>query len=87
MISTVADAEDLLQKTLLRVCAGRHSFQPQTNLKAWLFRIMTNTCISSYRSKQRQPAQYPTCRGQVSRAADISRGREQLRNSLIDSAS
>jgi RNA polymerase sigma-70 factor (ECF subfamily) len=60
MTSALADAEDLLQETLLRAYAGRHTFQPETNLKAWLFRIMTNTYISSYRTKKRQPAQCPT---------------------------
>ena len=60
MTATIADAEDLLQETLLKAYAGRRSFQPETNLKAWLFRIMTNTYISSYRTKKRQPAQYPT---------------------------
>lgn len=60
MTSVLADAEDLLQETLLRAYAGRGSFQPETNLKAWLFRIMTNTCISSYRTKKRRPAQYST---------------------------
>jgi RNA polymerase sigma-70 factor, ECF subfamily len=58
--STIADAEDLLQETLLKAYAGRRSFQPETNLKAWLFRIMTNTYINSYRTKKRQPAQHPT---------------------------
>jgi RNA polymerase sigma-70 factor (ECF subfamily) len=58
--STIADAEDLLQETLLKAYVGRRSFQPGTNLKAWLFRIMTNACISSHRAKQRRPAQYPT---------------------------
>lgn len=59
LTSALADAEDLLQETLLKAYAGRHSFQPETNLKAWLFRIMKNTYISSYRTKKRQPAQYP----------------------------
>jgi RNA polymerase sigma-70 factor (ECF subfamily) len=54
------DAEDLFQETLLKAYAGRHSFQPETNLKAWLFRIMTNTYINSYRTKRRRPMQYPT---------------------------
>ena len=36
------------------------SFRAGTNLKAWLYRILTNTYINSYRKKQRQPAQYPT---------------------------
>jgi RNA polymerase sigma-70 factor (ECF subfamily) len=60
LTSTRADAEDLLQETLLKAYAGRHSFQQGTNLSAWLFRIMTNTYISSYRNKKRQPAQCPT---------------------------
>ena len=60
MTSTIADAEDLLQETLLRAYAGRHSFQPDTNMKAWLSRIMINTNINSYRMKSRQPAQCPT---------------------------
>ena len=47
------DAEDLLQETMLKGYAGFHSFQTGTNLKAWLFRIMTNTWISSYRRSQR----------------------------------
>jgi RNA polymerase sigma-70 factor (ECF subfamily) len=57
---TPADAEDLLQETLLKAYAGRHSFQQGTNLSAWLFRIMTNTYISGYRYKKRRPAQCPT---------------------------
>jgi RNA polymerase sigma-70 factor, ECF subfamily len=60
MTATIADAEDLLQETLLKAYAGRRSFRPETNLKAWLFRIMTNTYINSYRTKKRQPAQHPT---------------------------
>jgi RNA polymerase sigma-70 factor (ECF subfamily) len=55
--SAPPDAEDLLQETLLKAYAGRHSFQSGTDLQAWLFRIMINTYISSYRTKKRQPAQ------------------------------
>ena len=55
MTATIADAEDLLQETLLKAYAGRRSFQPETNLKAWLFRIMTNAYINRYRAKQRRP--------------------------------
>ncbi|MCV7345891.1 sigma-70 family RNA polymerase sigma factor [Mycolicibacterium rhodesiae] len=51
------DAEDLLQETMLKGYAAFHSFQTGTNLKAWLFRIMTNTWISSYRRAQRQAAE------------------------------
>src|SRR6201991_2048977 len=55
-----ADAEDLLQETMVKAYAGFRSFKEGTNLKAWLYRILTNTYINSYRKKQRQPAQYPT---------------------------
>jgi RNA polymerase sigma-70 factor (ECF subfamily) len=54
------DAEDLLQETMVKAYAGFRSFREGTNLKAWLYRILTNTYINSYRKKQRQPAQYPT---------------------------
>jgi RNA polymerase sigma-70 factor (ECF subfamily) len=53
-----ADAEDLLQETLMKAYANFASFRPGSNLSAWLFRIMTNTFINSYRKKRRQPVQY-----------------------------
>lgn len=54
------DAEDLLQETYLKAYKSFGSFKEGTNLKAWLYRIMTNTYINTYRKKQRQPAQTPT---------------------------
>ena len=60
MTRNPADAEDLLQETMVKAYAGFRSFKEGTNLKAWLYRILTNTYINSYRKKQRQPAQYPT---------------------------
>jgi RNA polymerase sigma-70 factor (ECF subfamily) len=52
-----ADAEDLLQDTLLNAYAGFGTFQEGSNLKAWLFRILYNRWVSAYRTKQRRPAE------------------------------
>ena len=60
MTRNPADAEDLLQETMVKAYAGFRSFREGTNLKAWLYRILTNTYINDYRKKQRQPAEYPT---------------------------
>ena len=54
------DAEDLLQETLLKAFARFHTFEPGSNLSAWLHRILTNTFINEYRKQRRRPAQYPT---------------------------
>lgn len=50
-----ADAEDLVQDTLMNAYSGFHRFEPGTNLQAWLFRIMHNRWISTHRMKQRRP--------------------------------
>jgi RNA polymerase sigma-70 factor, ECF subfamily len=55
MTRNPADAEDLLQETTLRAYRGFASFQEGTNLKAWLYRILTNSFINIYRKKQREP--------------------------------
>ncbi len=60
MTRNPADAEDLVQETMVKAYAGFRSFREGTNLKAWLYRILTNTYINNYRKKQRQPAEYPT---------------------------
>lgn len=49
------DAEDLVQETYLKAYKNFHSFKQGTNLKAWLYRIMTNTYINSYRKAKRRP--------------------------------
>jgi len=50
-----ADAEDLVQETYLKGYRSFHTFREGTNLRAWLFRILTNTYINSYRARQRRP--------------------------------
>ncbi|GAA3109980.1 RNA polymerase sigma factor SigR [Nonomuraea salmonea] len=60
MTRNPADAEDLLQETFAKAFASFHQFQQGTNLKAWLYRILTNTFINSYRKKQREPRQSGT---------------------------
>jgi RNA polymerase sigma-70 factor, ECF subfamily len=60
MTRNPADAEDLVQETYLKAYAAFSSFSAGTNLKAWLYRILTNTYINGYRKRQRQPQQSPT---------------------------
>ena len=57
MTRNPADAEDLVQETYLKAYRAFGSFQAGTNLKAWLYRILTNTFINSYRARKRRPEQ------------------------------
>jgi RNA polymerase sigma-70 factor (ECF subfamily) len=60
MTRNPADAEDLVQETFVKAFAAFHQFTEGTNLKAWLYRILTNTFINNYRKKQRQPLEANT---------------------------
>ena len=57
MTRNASDAEDLVQETYLKAYRAFGSFQEGTNLKAWLYRILTNTFINSYRARRRRPEQ------------------------------
>lgn len=55
MTRNAADAEDLVQETYMKAYRGYDRFQEGTNLKAWMYRILTNSYINRYRAKQRRP--------------------------------
>ena len=57
MTRNPADAEDLVQETYLKAYRGFGGYEQGTNLKAWLYRILTNTFINTYRSKKRRPTE------------------------------
>ena len=57
MTRNPADAEDVVQETYLKAYRAYHTFQEGTNLKAWLYRILTNTYINRYRKAQRRPSE------------------------------
>jgi RNA polymerase sigma-70 factor (ECF subfamily) len=57
MTRNTADAEDVVQETYLKAYRAYGTFQEGTNLKAWLYRILTNTYINKYRKKQRRPSE------------------------------
>lgn len=60
MTRNPADAEDLVQEAYMKAYQGFRSYKPGTNLKAWMYRILTNAYINNYRKTQRRPAEYAT---------------------------
>lgn len=59
LTKTNADAEDLVQDALLHAFIGYHTFRDGTDFKAWLYRILYNRWVSTYRAKQRRPVEVP----------------------------
>jgi RNA polymerase sigma-70 factor (ECF subfamily) len=57
MTRSAPEAEDLVQETYLKAYRAFDSFEAGTNLKAWLYKILTNTFINAYRARQRRPEQ------------------------------
>jgi RNA polymerase sigma-70 factor, ECF subfamily len=57
MTRNPSDAEDLVQETFLKAYRAYHTFEAGTNLKAWLYRILTNTYINKYRKESRRPSE------------------------------
>ncbi|HEY5361930.1 MAG TPA: sigma-70 family RNA polymerase sigma factor [Streptosporangiaceae bacterium] len=57
MTRNASDAEDLVQETSAKAYAAFHQFKPDTNLRAWLNRILANTFINGYRKRRREPVQ------------------------------
>ena len=79
-----ADAQDLVQETYAKAYRSFHQFQEGTNLKAWLFRILTNTYINIYRKAQREPIVNPTDELADWQLADIqSRTPEGMRSAEV----
>lgn len=60
MARNQADAQDLVQEAYTKAFSAFHQYKPGTNLKAWLYRILTNTYINLYRKRQREPHQANT---------------------------
>ena len=58
MTRNAVDAEDLVQETMLRAYVGFNTFSEGTNIRAWLFRIMTNTYINGLRRARHRPSEY-----------------------------
>nr|WP_311539058.1 sigma-70 family RNA polymerase sigma factor [Neomicrococcus aestuarii] len=60
MARNPSDAEDLVQEAYTKAYSSFHQYKPGTNLKAWLYRILTNTYINLYRKRQREPLRTAT---------------------------
>lgn len=80
-----ADAEDLVQDTIVQAYKGFRTFQQGTNLKAWLLRIQANTHVSRYRRQLRRPNEVPTDTMDEWRLiADAARAPRALRSAEVE---
>ena len=88
MTRNAQDAEDLVQEAYTKAYSSFHQYRPGTNLKAWLYRILTNTYINLYRKRQREPQQADTDTvedWQMARAAEhTSTGLRSAENEALD---
>ena len=80
-----ADAEDLLQETYLRAYRGFAGFEPGTNLSGWLYRILRNTYITSYRKRQIEPKTVPVESLDRSRTGGLRNVEASAETVVIDS--
>jgi len=88
-----ADAEDLVQETFAKAYAAFHQYKPGTNLKAWMYRILTNSYINTYRKKQREPLQsdasdiedYQLARAESHQSSGLKSAETQALDHLPDS--
>ncbi len=81
MTRNPSDAEDLVQETYLKAYRAYDSFEAGTNLKAWLYRILTNTFINKYRSESRRPKE-----SELGDVEDLYMYRRISRGDSMDSA-
>lgn len=79
-----ADAEDLVQETYLKAYAGFDTFRAETDIRTWLYRIMTNNYINGYRRARRRPALYPIDHAADSQVLGIPSAEAQALDRLPD---
>ena len=85
MTRNPADAEDLVQDTMVKAYVGFESFRTGTNLTAWLYRILTNTFITAYHKKQVRPGEYLTDEvSDTQQAACASHSSRGLRSAEVE---
>ena len=77
MTHNAVDAEDLVQETMLRAYAGFNTFSDESNVRAWLFRIMTNSYINGLRRAQHRSSKYLADRQLAAQDRHSSKGHDR----------